>query len=172
MIEGDADKILHHSYNVIKSIIILIWIYIDTSYFIQNAFSSKAYFIVHPEWLSENVDPPKSQPLPRKPWPWEQPKYRQNVQRYENGQMTPDTSTPGQNTPLPEFSEPEPGYSYTQPLRNNYESEILERKPAIDLSTGRMYWNIQDQRDGKHIIILPDYLIAIDRCVSIMLKIT
>eukprot|EP00105_Crassostrea_gigas_P033312 XP_011456648.2 PREDICTED: uncharacterized protein LOC105348779 [Crassostrea gigas] len=102
-----------------------------------NAFSSKAYFIVHPEWLSENVDPPKSQPLPRKPWPWEQPKYRQNVQRYENGQMTPDTSTPGQNTPLPEFSEPEPGYSYTQPLRNNYESEILERKPAIDLSTGR-----------------------------------
>lgn len=53
--------------------------------------------------------------------------------------MTPDTSTPGQNTPLPGFSEPEPGYSYTQPLRNNYESEILERKPAIDLSTGRMY---------------------------------
>lgn len=79
--------------------------------------------------------------------------------------MTPDTSTPGQNTPLPEFSEPEPGYSYTQPLRNNYESEILERKPAIDLSTGRMYWNIQDQREGKHIIILPDRLFDSDRSV-------
>lgn len=85
--------------------------------------------------------------------------------------MTPDTSTPGQNTPLPEFSEPEPGYSYTQPLRNNYDSEILERKPAMDLSTGRLYWNIQYQREGKHIIILPDFLKAIDRYVSIMLKI-
>lgn len=86
--------------------------------------------------------------------------------------MTPDTSTPGQNTPLPEFSEPEPGYSYTQPLRNNYDSEILERKAAMDLSTGRLYWNIQYQREGKHIIILPDFLKAIDRYVSIMLKIT
>ena len=109
------------------------------SYFMQNAFSSKAYFIVHPEWLSENVDPPRSQPLPRKPWPWEQPKYRQNVQRYENGQMTPDTSTPSQTTPLPEFSDPEPGYSYTQPLRNDYESEILERKPQMDLSVNRLF---------------------------------
>ncbi|XP_061183268.1 uncharacterized protein LOC133191537 [Saccostrea echinata] len=104
-----------------------------------NAFSSKAYFIVHPEWLSENVDPPKSQPLPRKPWPWEQPKYRQNVQRYVNGEMTPDTSTNGQNSPAPEFDIPEPGYSFTQPLKGDYESEILDRKPELDLSTKRLF---------------------------------
>ena len=46
-----------------------------------NSFSSKAYFVVHPEWTSENVDPPVSKPLNRPPWPWEQPRYRQNIQR-------------------------------------------------------------------------------------------
>lgn len=54
-----------------------------------NAFSSKAYFVVHPEWISENVDPPVSKPLNRPPWPWEQPRYRQNIQRlhaYKNQQ--------------------------------------------------------------------------------------
>ena len=36
---------------------------------------------MHPEWTSENVNPPVSKPLNRPPWPWEQPRYRQNIQR-------------------------------------------------------------------------------------------
>lgn len=68
----------------------------------QNAFSSKAYFIVHPEWLSENVNPPVSQPLDRKPWPWEIPKYRQNIraemQKIINGNSEKSSPTPPSNS--------------------------------------------------------------------------
>lgn len=45
-----------------------------------NSFQSKSFFVVHPEWLSEAVDNTDPEPLHRPPWPWEQPRYRQNVQ--------------------------------------------------------------------------------------------
>ncbi|XP_046552749.1 uncharacterized protein LOC124262306 [Haliotis rubra] len=45
-----------------------------------NSFPAKSHFIVHPEWISEGVNPPASKPLDRSPWSWEQPRYRQNVQ--------------------------------------------------------------------------------------------
>ncbi|XP_052231356.1 uncharacterized protein LOC127844864 isoform X2 [Dreissena polymorpha] len=45
-----------------------------------NSFQSKSFFIVHPEWLSEVVDNNEPEPLRRPPWPWEQPRYRQNIQ--------------------------------------------------------------------------------------------
>ena len=47
--------------------------------FFQNSFQSKSFFVVHPEWLSEAVDNTDSEPLNRPPWPWEQPRYRQNL---------------------------------------------------------------------------------------------
>jgi len=76
-----------------------------------NAFSSRAYFIVHPEWLSENVDPPKSKPLDRKPWPWEIPKYRQNIrhemQKIINGNKAEEeakkTTPPTNNEQVPTY---------------------------------------------------------------------
>ncbi|XP_069132102.1 uncharacterized protein [Argopecten irradians] len=59
-----------------------------------NAFSSRSNFIVHPEWLSENVDPPLSRPMNRPPWPWEQPKYRQNIKLSQlNGNNEASTKT-------------------------------------------------------------------------------
>ncbi|XP_060068218.1 uncharacterized protein LOC132548374 [Ylistrum balloti] len=59
-----------------------------------NAFSSRSNFIVHPEWLSENVDPPLSRPMNRPPWPWEQPKYRQNIKLSQlNGNNNTDEKT-------------------------------------------------------------------------------
>ncbi|XP_060588004.1 uncharacterized protein LOC132743497 isoform X3 [Ruditapes philippinarum] len=45
-----------------------------------NSFQSKSFFIVHPEWISETVDNTDPEPLHRPPWPWEQPRYRQNIQ--------------------------------------------------------------------------------------------
>lgn len=53
--------------------------------------------------------------------------------------MTPDTSTHGQNSPVPDFGLPEPGYSYTQPLKNEYDSEILDRKPLEDSKVNRLF---------------------------------
>lgn len=63
--------------------------------FLQNAFSSRSNFIVHPEWLSENVDPPLSRPMNRPPWPWEQPKYRQNIKlsQLNNGSAAGNVKT-------------------------------------------------------------------------------
>ena len=69
-----------------------------------NSFSSKAYFVVHPEWTSENVDPPVSKPLNRPPWPWEQPRYRQNIQRlhaYKNGNGEENEEENGNETQNP-----------------------------------------------------------------------
>ncbi|KAK3101802.1 hypothetical protein FSP39_006458, partial [Pinctada imbricata] len=87
-----------------------------------NAFSSRAYFIVHPEWLSENVNPPVSKPLTRKPWAWEQPRYRQNIQRYENGQMTPIIKSTNGNvfngSRASSHGFMAPPYSYTHPVPN------------------------------------------------------
>ncbi|XP_041367574.1 uncharacterized protein LOC121382133 [Gigantopelta aegis] len=37
-------------------------------------------YLVHPDWLSEKVNPPKICPLKRPPWPWEQPRHRMNLQ--------------------------------------------------------------------------------------------
>merc|ERR1712039_36376 len=45
-----------------------------------NAFGSRSYYVVHPEWISEEGSNPQPQPLHRPPWPWEQPRYRVNMQ--------------------------------------------------------------------------------------------
>ncbi|XP_052059504.1 uncharacterized protein LOC127700076 isoform X1 [Mytilus californianus] len=63
-----------------------------------NSFSSKAYFVVHPEWISENVDPPVSKPLNRPPWPWEQPRYRQNLQRFHAYKNAQNGNSNGEET--------------------------------------------------------------------------
>ena len=55
-------------------------VYIYITFLFQNSFQSKSFFVVHPEWLSEHVDNTDSEPLNRPPWPWEQPRYRQNIQ--------------------------------------------------------------------------------------------
>lgn len=45
-----------------------------------NSFQAKPYYVVHPEWISEAVQDPTPKPLDRPPWPWEQPRYRVNMQ--------------------------------------------------------------------------------------------
>jgi len=45
-----------------------------------NSFQAKPYYVVHPEWISEAVQDPTPKPLDRPPWPWEQPRYRINMQ--------------------------------------------------------------------------------------------
>jgi len=45
-----------------------------------NAFGSRPYYVVHPEWISEAGSDPQPDPLSRPPWPWEQPRYRVNMQ--------------------------------------------------------------------------------------------
>merc|ERR1711974_120433 len=45
-----------------------------------NAFGSRSYYVVHPEWISEAGSDPQPEPLHRPPWPWEQPRYRVNMQ--------------------------------------------------------------------------------------------
>ncbi|XP_012943866.1 uncharacterized protein LOC101846534 [Aplysia californica] len=45
-----------------------------------NAFGSRSYYVVHPEWISEASSNPQPDPLHRPPWPWEQPRYRVNMQ--------------------------------------------------------------------------------------------
>lgn len=44
-----------------------------------NSFQTKPYYVVHPEWNSEVVNDPRPKPLDRPPWPWEQPRYRVNM---------------------------------------------------------------------------------------------
>ncbi|KAK7099439.1 uncharacterized protein [Littorina saxatilis] len=46
----------------------------------RNSFQAKPYHVVHPEWISESVKDPTPKPLDRPPWPWEQPRYRVNMQ--------------------------------------------------------------------------------------------
>ena len=46
----------------------------------QNSYQAKSYYTVHPEWNSEVVNDPAPRPLNRPPWPWEQPRYRVNMQ--------------------------------------------------------------------------------------------
>ncbi|KAK3769307.1 hypothetical protein RRG08_011979 [Elysia crispata] len=45
-----------------------------------NSFTSRSYYVVHPEWISEAGSNPQPDPLHRLPWPWEQPRYRVNMQ--------------------------------------------------------------------------------------------
>lgn len=47
---------------------------------LQNSNQAKPYYVVHPEWNSEVVNDPTPRPLQRPPWPWEQPRYRVNMQ--------------------------------------------------------------------------------------------
>lgn len=45
-----------------------------------NAFGSRSFYVVHPEWISEVKSDSSPIPLHRPPWPWEQPRYRINLQ--------------------------------------------------------------------------------------------
>ncbi|RUS73505.1 hypothetical protein EGW08_018720, partial [Elysia chlorotica] len=45
-----------------------------------NSFTPRSYYVVHPEWISEAGSNPQPDPLHRPPWPWEQPRYRVNMQ--------------------------------------------------------------------------------------------
>eukprot|EP00745_Piridium_sociabile_P034390 TRINITY_DN59075_c1_g2_i2.p1 TRINITY_DN59075_c1_g2~~TRINITY_DN59075_c1_g2_i2.p1 ORF type:complete len:126 (-),score=36.01 TRINITY_DN59075_c1_g2_i2:4-381(-) len=58
-----------------------------------NSFQAKSYYVVHPEWNSEAVNNPQPKPLDRPPWPWEQPRYRVNMQlpsTYESPAQKPE----------------------------------------------------------------------------------
>ena len=52
----------------------------DDAGVLQNTYQAKSYYTVHPEWNSEVVNDPSPKPLHRPPWPWEQPRYRVNMQ--------------------------------------------------------------------------------------------
>lgn len=45
-----------------------------------NSNQSRSYYTVNPEWISEAVSDPQPAPMHRPPWPWEQPRYRVNMQ--------------------------------------------------------------------------------------------
>jgi len=45
-----------------------------------NAFGARSFYVVHPEWISEANSDSAPNPLHRPPWPWEQPRYRINMQ--------------------------------------------------------------------------------------------
>ncbi|KAK3590543.1 hypothetical protein CHS0354_015521 [Potamilus streckersoni] len=109
-----------------------------------NSFSSKAYFVVHPEWRSEYKDPPKSVPLNRPPWPWEQPRYRQNIQRpitYEPQPVTKDQETKHSPPPLP-YELPK-GYTFTHPISDVSKSDIkttLYGLPCADPTRSMLHY--------------------------------
>ncbi|KAL5007001.1 hypothetical protein ScPMuIL_015807 [Solemya velum] len=48
----------------------------------DNAFQSRAHFVVHPQWVSETVGLPEPIPLNRPSWSWEQPRYRQIIETH------------------------------------------------------------------------------------------
>jgi len=110
--------------------------------------------VVHPEWLSEGVDNTEPQPLHRPPWPWEQPRYRQNVQipiTYNVDQGAAE-GTPSTNevfgdvnmfgecemrtvTPCPRAMPI--GYLFTQPLMEDtkpFAKHTAFGAPAVDTS--------------------------------------
>jgi len=71
-----------------------------------NSFQAKPYYVVHPEWISESIDDPTPKPLDRPPWPWEQPRYRVNMQ-------APHTYSIPQKNPAEEAKQAEELYDYS-----------------------------------------------------------
>lgn len=113
----------------------------------QNSFQSKSFFVVHPEWLSETVDNTDSEPLNRPPWPWEQPRYRQNIQipityelQEESAEQEPETETTEaeeteKRSPLPlpyalpkDYTFAHPGFDAAKP----YEKTTCFGAPVVD----------------------------------------
>lgn len=119
-----------------------------------NSFQSKSFFIVHPEWLSEAVDNNEPEPLHRPPWPWEQPRYRQNIQlpityeptEEEKNKDKPETEkgTCGE-TELPMSLDMQLGlpigYTFTQPgidLTKPYQKQTQFGAPLVDTSVYKL----------------------------------
>lgn len=127
-----------------------------------NSFQSKSFFIVHPEWLSEAVDNRDPEPLHRPPWPWEQPRYRQNIQipitytpveeeETKEKEAAP-TSTGEMPTSYGENGVPEAvafavplglplGYTFTQPgidLTKPFEKQTQFGAPLVDTTSYKL----------------------------------
>ncbi|XP_045175815.2 uncharacterized protein LOC123536573 isoform X2 [Mercenaria mercenaria] len=121
-----------------------------------NSFQSKSFFVVHPEWLSETVDNTDPQPLHRPPWPWEQPRYRQNIQlpiTYKADETEEDKNECKTNnqqngctsTELPmQLDAPmclPIGYTFTQPgidLTKPYQKQTQFGAPLVDTSVYKL----------------------------------
>lgn len=119
-----------------------------------NSFQAKSFFVVHPEWLSEVVDNTDPEPLHRPPWPWEQPRYRQNIQtpityKIDQGPLkkTTEDDTPCTDTidyqlsppPLP-YNLPK-GYTFTHPSIDEtkpFEKQTQFGAPVVDTSIYKM----------------------------------
>ncbi|KAL4224962.1 hypothetical protein ACF0H5_015658 [Mactra antiquata] len=121
-----------------------------------NSFRSKSFFIVHPEWLSEEVENTDPEPLHRPPWPWEQPRYRQNIQYpitytqdesnqekiEENGEenklQTCCDQLPAEMTSTTQMIGAPLGYSFTQPgidITKPFEKQTMFGAPVVDTSS-------------------------------------
>lgn len=68
---------LNDIYFLVSKCFLVFWLLVFIS---QNTFQAKSCFVVHPEWLSEDAGNADPVPLTRPPWPWEQPRYRVNLQ--------------------------------------------------------------------------------------------
>jgi len=120
----------------------------------QNSFQSKSFFIVHPEWLSEVVDNTDPDPLQRPPWPWEQPKYRQNIKLHqlnaEVAKAEEEASAKAKEEKLKEEAETHElqylpyadpiGYTFTHPGLDKtkpFEKQTRFGAPVVDTSQFR-----------------------------------
>ena len=114
----------------------------------QNSFQSKSFFIVHPEWLSETVDNTDPEPLSRPPWPWEQPRYRQNIQipitykqEETNGEQEAEDDDVNKASPPPlPYALPK-GYTFTHPSIDEtrpFEKNTQFGAPIVDTSVYKL----------------------------------
>ncbi|XP_060601644.1 uncharacterized protein LOC132754912 [Ruditapes philippinarum] len=119
-----------------------------------NSFQSKSFFIVHPEWISETVDNTDPEPLHRPPWPWEQPRYRQNIQipitykvdeTEEEKNKTENQEKAEDNSDMPMVMDAPMclpiGYTFTHPgidLTKPYEKQTQFGAPLVDTSVYKL----------------------------------
>ncbi|XP_052802063.1 uncharacterized protein LOC128232518 isoform X1 [Mya arenaria] len=116
-----------------------------------NSFQSKSFFVVHPEWLSEAVDNTDPEPLQRPPWPWEQPRYRQNVQlpitykieesetKSDENETEKDKAGSAPSSPLP-YALPI-GYTFTHPSIDDAKPFLKHTQfgaPVVDTSNYKL----------------------------------
>jgi len=100
-----------------------------------NAFGSRAYYTVNPEWVSETVSNPQPEPLHRPPWPWEQPRYRVNMQ-------VPIT-----------YKSPDEGIPVTDKKKELEKEEdrfCQEELPPISYQLSQMYKSTHPPHGGQH----------------------
>ncbi|KAK6973591.1 hypothetical protein BgiMline_024813 [Biomphalaria glabrata] len=58
----------------------------------QNSFQTKSNYIIHPQWISEAKTNRQPEPLVRRPWPWEQPRFKTDYQMFVNSEKVISSS--------------------------------------------------------------------------------